>query len=111
MLKPMPRAPGLLDVGCATGGHLRSLRNHLHGTGHDNTLPTIEQAGELQVEFGIGRVDELVSKFEESEAGGGEFVSVRPAGNAAENPASRSFVTARRSQIFRSRSVCDCLHR
>lgn len=67
----------LLDVGCATGGYLRFLRNHLHVTGLDYSLPTIEQARELQAEFGIKRVDYVVSKFEEFNAGSDEFDAVR----------------------------------
>jgi len=65
----------LLDVGCATGGYLRFLRNHRHVTGLDYSLPTIEQARELQAEFGIERVDYVVSKFEEFEAGSETFES------------------------------------
>lgn len=67
----------LLDVGCATGGYLRFLQNHQHVTGLDYSLPTIEQARKLQVEFDIRRVDYVVSKFEEFDAEAGSFDAIR----------------------------------
>ena len=67
----------LLDVGCATGGYLRFLQNHDCVIGLDYSLPTIEQARELQQEFGIKRVDYVVSKFEEFKTGPETFDAVR----------------------------------
>ncbi len=67
----------LLDIGCATGGYLRFLRNHGQVTGLDYSLATIEQARELQMEFGIERVDYVVSKFESFDAEPASFDAIR----------------------------------
>lgn len=67
----------LLDVGCATGGYLRFPRNHRLVTGLDYSVATIDQARELQQEFGIERVEYVVSKFEDFEAEPDTFDAVR----------------------------------
>jgi SAM-dependent methyltransferase len=67
----------LLDVGCATGGYLRLLKNHAQVTGLDFSAPTIEQARELQKEFGIERVEYVVSKFEDFDSDPESFDAIR----------------------------------
>lgn len=54
----------LLDVGCATGGYLRLIKNHAHVVGIDFAETTVTKARELCAEFGIRRVEFVVSLFE-----------------------------------------------
>jgi len=67
----------LLDVGCGTGGYLRFVRNHQHITALDFSHPLIEKARELQIEFGIQRVEYVVSRFEDYEIQAETFDAVR----------------------------------
>lgn len=81
----------LLDVGCATGGYLRFLRNHKMVIGLDFSAPTIDLAREIQNEFGIERVEYLVSRFEDFTAKAGTFDAVRLRGTyGAYQPWARS---------------------
>lgn len=66
----------LLDVGCATGGYLRLLKNHALVVGIDFSEETINKARELQAEFGTKRVEFVVSSFEKF-AAAGQFDVVR----------------------------------
>ena len=54
----------MLDVGCATGGHLRLAKNHGRIVGIDFSETTIKAANELKAELGIKNVEYVVSRFE-----------------------------------------------